>query len=102
MRVELSPFSVKVLTVVTGSINTALHDKLPPSQLPQDSIYTSIQQDLAIMAHSDSIVRSETETYAKAVVDDVLAGKTGKVWHGSNSWKTKVGQILPMRVQVSD
>lgn len=40
MRVGLAPFSVKFLTVVTGSINTALHKKLPPSQLPQDSIYT--------------------------------------------------------------
>ncbi|KAK7186789.1 hypothetical protein DPSP01_001139 [Paraphaeosphaeria sporulosa] len=99
MRVELAPFSVKVLTVVTGSIKTALHGKLPPCQLPEGSIYAPIQQQLDIMAHSDSIVRSEAEPYAEAVVSDVLAGKTGRVWHGSNSWKTKAGKILPKRVQ---
>ena len=54
------------------------------------------------MAHSDSIPRSEPEFYAEAVANDVLAGKTGKVRHGSNVWKTKVGQILPTSVQVRD
>ena len=39
--------------------------------------------------------------YAENVVKDVLAGKTGKVWHGANATLTKVtNAVMPVLVVV--
>lgn len=102
LRMELAPFGVKVLTVVTGSIQTALHDKLPPSKLPLDSLYASLEQKLIDVAKAkDTIVRQKPHSYAEAMVNDVLAGKTGIVWHRNNSSKVRyLRWILPQSIQV--
>ncbi|KAF2112332.1 oxidoreductase [Lophiotrema nucula] len=94
LRLELAPFGVKVLTVITGCIGTALHDKILPPKLIDGSIYSSLGGKLEDIANTKDPTDQDPESYAEGVVEDVLAGKTGKVWHGKNSSLIKYGHVL--------
>lgn len=83
LRLELAPFDVKVVTVVTGAVSTntlsnGLNFKLPPT-----SLYRSIEKAIAGRAvGNDGTPRQEPSLYAERVVEDVLRGANWQVWRG--------------------
>ncbi|KAI1115453.1 hypothetical protein F5Y14DRAFT_460578 [Nemania sp. NC0429] len=100
VRLELAPFGVGVLEVVTGAVKsrgqTYFGDfKLPEQSLIQASyfrLYKSIEPTIASRAQgNDGVPRMDTKEYAKAVLDDVLQRTTGRVWHGGFADQVKMG-----------
>ncbi|OQD72945.1 hypothetical protein PENDEC_c018G06803 [Penicillium decumbens] len=86
-RLELSPFGVKVLSVVTGAISTNCQTCFEDWALPTDSRYKAIESTLANVAHD--MVRTPLATYATEVVDNILCGTTGRIWLGERAEQMK-------------
>ncbi|KAK3173085.1 hypothetical protein OEA41_006414 [Lepraria neglecta] len=99
-RLELAPFGVRVVTVITGGVETnifrgkdgANYFKLPPS-----SKYLSVEKDIAATARGEHPVfgsMMQAEVFAERVVGDVLGGADGMFWRGK--WASTLGWITPM------
>jgi 1-acylglycerone phosphate reductase len=102
LRLELAPLHIAVLTVVTGAIATSFMSNIKEPQFPPNSHYRTIEEKAKILARGeDGYPRMKSEVYAELVVKDVLAGKTGKVWHGANATMTRVANVVaPVRILV--
>lgn len=103
LRVELAPLQVKVLTVVTGSIETNIQANSPEPKLPEDSKYLAAAGYLS-KSHSDQTTfrRDKPDIFAKSVIRDILHGTTGKVYRGPHSSIVRYVQpLMPMWMQVS-
>lgn len=85
-RVELSPFNVKVLSVVTGAVSTNGQTYFEDWALPANSRYKLIESTLAKTVRGiDGVPRTPLMTYANNVVDNILGGATGRVWLGERA-----------------
>ena len=102
MRLELKPLNVKVLTVVTGAIETSIHVNAPGVKLPEKSFYRAVQNRLnALKTDEVKVKRTEAHVYAEKVVNDVLGGASGKTFRGSYSSIAKYATMyLPTFVTV--
>lgn len=103
LRMEMAPFGVKVVTIVTGAIatntlNTGLNFKLPAT-----SMYRSIEDTIANRAKGgDGRPRTQPGDFAKQVVADILGGANTSIWRGSHASITKfITSWLPRSVSVS-
>ncbi|KAF7511590.1 hypothetical protein GJ744_004178 [Endocarpon pusillum] len=95
LRLELSPFGVTVLSVVTGAVKTNGQTYFGDWKLPEDSIYKPIEAKIASRAQGhDGVKRMETMDYAKKVVNDIEAGASGKVWRGSTAGAVRFGSVF--------
>ncbi|PYH83329.1 NAD(P)-binding protein [Aspergillus uvarum CBS 121591] len=82
LRLELAPFGVRVVTVMSGVVQTQIFAKHPDLEFP-GSMYEPATEGVRRMAAGDSVKDPMApEEYARRVVDDLLAGKTGLVWRG--------------------
>lgn len=85
LRIELEPFGVKVVLVVTGAVTTNFLDNKPGNHLRQDSLYTPVREEVEAMMDG-SVVKGNfvpAEGYAKSVVDNALkASPTLRFWAG--------------------
>lgn len=102
LRLELKPFNVKVLTIVTGGVksNIARTDR----QLPADSIYLPISTEYQRRTKHSQEVGMPNEKYAKSVVASVLGAGKGRrnIWNGYGSWLVWFAtRFLPAWVLVS-
>jgi 1-acylglycerone phosphate reductase len=102
LRLELAPLHISVLTVVTGAIKTSFMSNIKEPQFPPNSYYLAIEEKAKALARGeDGYSRTNREVFAENVVKDVLAGKTGKIWHGANATLTKVTTaVMPVWVVV--
>ncbi|EME89625.1 uncharacterized protein MYCFIDRAFT_63612 [Pseudocercospora fijiensis CIRAD86] len=85
LRVELAPFDVKVVTVVTGGVKSNI--ARTKRTLPENSIYLPIRD-----MYEERLVHSQSngvpnEEYARRVVGQLLT-RPGKdrIWEGGKSW----------------
>ncbi|AEO70552.1 f70860f3-57bc-4a17-a497-b85ae4cbfba3 [Thermothielavioides terrestris] len=84
MRLELAPFHVKVLSVVTGAIKTKGQSHFDDWKLPEASLYLPIEATIRDRARGqEGAPRMEAADYAKRVVSEIVKGKTGKFWYGA-------------------
>ncbi|KAK8867578.1 NAD(P)-binding protein [Apiospora arundinis] len=84
LRLELAPFGVGVLEVVTGGVKTNGQTYFGDFKLPSDSLYKSQEPLIASRAQGrDNLPRMETLEYAAAVVDEINKCTTGRFWYGS-------------------
>jgi 1-acylglycerone phosphate reductase len=102
LRVELEPFDVKVVTVVTGGVksNIARTDR----QLSKDSIYLPIEPEYLRRTKHSQEVGMPNEKYAKSVVSQVLSGRHKRqFWEGSFSYIVWfLNTFMPAKIFVSD
>ncbi|KAJ5815280.1 hydroxybutyrate dehydrogenase [Penicillium riverlandense] len=91
-RLELAPFDVKVLSVVTGAV--ASGQGAQSVVLPSDSRYKAIEPIIAARG-SNSHSRMPVVTYTTQVVDQIEAGTTGKVWLGNHAEEAKQATLNP-------
>ncbi|KAF2432016.1 short chain dehydrogenase/reductase [Tothia fuscella] len=85
LRVELAPFNVKVITIVTGGVksNIARTDRT----LPQDSIYLPISAEYVRRTKHSQEVGMPNEKYAAQVVSGVLKRRPRRnIWAGYGAW----------------
>jgi 1-acylglycerone phosphate reductase len=100
LRVELAPFGVKVITVVTGGVksNIARTDRT----LPEDSYYIPITEEYARRVKHSQEVGIPNELYARAVVPKVLAARKRQIWAGYGAWLIWFAStFLPVSLLVS-
>ncbi|ESZ94015.1 oxidoreductase, short-chain dehydrogenase/reductase family [Sclerotinia borealis F-4128] len=87
LRLELAPFNVKVLTIVSGAVKADIYKKPGEFSLPPDSIYAPIASKVADVAEGKTNPEMmETHAYALKVVADVLKERNGLVYRGN--WAT--------------
>lgn len=88
LRIELSPFNVKVINVVTGSVLTKFLDNLatPPS-LPPNSLYSPAKKEVEDVMVGDRAAKNavKVEVYAEDVARNALKSSPKKVqWLGGD------------------
>lgn len=103
LRVELAPFDVKVLTVVTGGVKSNI--ARTHRDLPENSIYLPLKEEYEHRLTHSQAMGIPNEVYAKRVVGQVLSrgsktqiwegGKAGLVWFVSNVFpKWVLGAVM--------
>ncbi|PQE25732.1 hypothetical protein CJF30_00000426 [Rutstroemia sp. NJR-2017a BBW] len=97
LRLELQPFSIKVLSVITGAVHSQGQSHFDNYALPASSLYLPIEHTIAERARgNDGRPREDTAVYAESVVRDILKGAEGKIWHGADAGAMKwMVQVLP-------
>ena len=102
LRLELAPFHVRVLTLVTGCVQADIYKKPGEFQLPPKSIYSRIFSTLADTAEGKlDPEMMPAEIYASKVVADVLKDRTGLVYRGNIATMIRIISWLPPILLVS-
>ncbi|KAG9241010.1 short chain dehydrogenase/reductase-like protein [Calycina marina] len=86
LRLELEPFNVRVMVVVTGGVQSriARNDR----QLPEGSLYLPINAEFQRRVKHSQEVGMPNQNYAKSIVASALKKRPSKwVWQGAKSWQ---------------
>ena len=97
LRLELAPFGVNVVTIITGAVASNISNNGPTVKLPADSLYRPIEPTLIELGEGkNEFGKQELNVYAENVVSDVLGGAKGKIWRGKSASLVKwAGSLLP-------
>lgn len=105
LRLELAPFGVGVLEVVTGGVKTRGQTYFDSFKLPEQSLYRNIEDVIASRAQGqDGMPRMEAAEYAAAVADEITKRTTGRFWYGQNAESTRMSTTattVPQSAMVS-
>lgn len=98
LRVELAPFDVKVITLITGGVRSLLTTKTDRI-LPATSLYKPIEEHFNRRKLYSAHVGMDPDVYAESVVKQILPGagpwpwrwfmsdaRKSWVWVGSGAW----------------
>ncbi|KAF2656417.1 NAD(P)-binding protein [Lophiostoma macrostomum CBS 122681] len=92
LRLEIAPFGVDVITIVTGAVKSMGHSHFEDHKLPEGSLYAAIASTVKDRAQGkDGIPRMEAEEYAQEVVQAIIEQRAGKFWYGQNADLVKDG-----------
>ncbi|KAL5042999.1 hypothetical protein BDW71DRAFT_216648 [Aspergillus fruticulosus] len=95
LRLELGPFHVRVLSVVTGAVKTMAQTCFSDFQLPEDSLYMPIEQTIVARAQGDDgNPREDLITYSRKVVSEITNGTSSKFWCGASAGFMRFGTAL--------
>ena len=102
LRVELAPFGVSVVTIVTGGVQSNI--ARTERELPEGSLYVPLNEEYQRRQKHSQEGAMSNEAYARSVVSKVLQKSPPKwVWEGNKSWLIWfVDSYLPKGVMVSD
>lgn len=85
LRLELAPFSVRVMVVVTGGVQSNLYRV--DRTLPETSLYLEITEDFETLVKNSQSGAIPNEVYAQGVVEECLRRKTKRTyWSGNHAW----------------
>lgn len=105
LRLEMEPFGVNVIEVVTAAVTSKGLSYFEDLKLPVDSIFRPIEATIIKRAQGkDGYPRMDTDEYATSVVDDILAGATGRIWKGAGAERTQKSSgigVVPQSLIVS-
>lgn len=105
LRLELQPFSVRVLSIVTGAVVSRGQTYMTDLKLPSSSLYKPIEETIVSRAcGNDGIPRMPTMEYAERVVGEIVGGGKGKFWWGEHAEIVKGGTTnvqVPQDMMVS-
>lgn len=91
----MAPFGVKVVTAVTGAVDTNFFVNSPEYKLPSTSRYMPMQKTIATKATGEDMQkRMKAAEYARKVVGDVLGGTNGKIWRGPMATFVRFGMTF--------
>jgi hypothetical protein len=95
LRLEMAPFNVKVITIVTGRVESNFTTNNVLRGLPPSSRYLAIKDYIAARAVGKKTPHGmTTERYARKVVSDVLGGVNGTTWRGGFATIARIGLLL--------
>ena len=83
LRIELAPFGVSVITVVTGGVKSNI--TRTKRVLPEDSLYADLEESFKRRQGHSQVVGMDTTAYAREVVTKLLAGD-GWIWKRRSIW----------------
>ncbi|KAE8375519.1 hypothetical protein BDV26DRAFT_267787 [Aspergillus bertholletiae] len=90
LRLELTPFHVKVLCIPTGAVQTQGQTYFGDFKLPEGSLYKPIEETIAARAQGQGgSERMPLMDYSTHVAAQVENGATGRLWCGANAASTK-------------
>lgn len=98
---ELAPLNVRVLTLVTGGVQTNFLNNQPTPELSEDSYYSGIKN---VIEEQPENIRFgvSPESFAQEVIQQVEKGTTGKYWIGGGvNLLHPLVWLCPQRVIVS-
>ncbi|KAJ5108881.1 hypothetical protein N7456_005556 [Penicillium angulare] len=102
LRLEMMPLGIRVLTVITGAVETNIMKNGSVPSLDPLLPYHKAQQQIARLASGDdSVTRMKREEFAEKVIEDMLRGRNGKVWRGASASVTQFASLF-MPVTVLD
>ena len=103
LRIELAPFAVNVLTVVVGAIETGFQENNRSVDLPQGSKYHAVKDKIdAIARWETGDRRTKVADFATMLADDVLGGKVGMTYRGSQASVARYASaLMPISLMVS-
>ena len=105
LRLEIAPFGVDVLEIVTGAVQSRGQTYFDKFTLPQDSLYKPIETKIASRAQGkDGRPRMDLTEYSTAVVDAIVKREAGKFWYGQNAEMVKMSTVatsVPQSAMVS-
>ncbi|KAF2818684.1 putative hydroxybutyrate dehydrogenase [Ophiobolus disseminans] len=86
LRLEVEPFGVNVIEIVTGAVKTLGQSYFSDYALPADSLYKSVEASVKSRAQgNDGLPRMPLEEYSVAVTDEIINRTPGKFWYGQNA-----------------
>ncbi|KAJ9609870.1 NADPH-dependent 1-acyl dihydroxyacetone phosphate reductase [Cladophialophora chaetospira] len=98
LRVELAPFDVKVITIVSGGVKSNISSHVK-RVLPEDSVYSPLEQNYVRRQGHSQEGAMLNKAYAESVVKQVLPGsgpwpwtwllrdaRKRWIWEGNKSW----------------
>ncbi|KAI9904263.1 hypothetical protein N3K66_000792 [Trichothecium roseum] len=89
MRIELAPLGVRVVTVVSGGVDTASirEGGARPGSVPADSFYRELAHSIESNEQARGVQGTAPVTYAAQVAEDLLSASPGPmIWRGAFSW----------------
>jgi 1-acylglycerone phosphate reductase len=99
LRLELAPFGIKVINLMTGAVRSTFHDNAPNATLPSTSMY-NVAKDVVekAMAGGDAAANgSDPVKWAEQTVNDL--SKTNPsywLWRGTYSLQVRLASFLPI------
>jgi short-subunit dehydrogenase len=102
LRLEVEPFNIRVISLVTGSVatNVMSHSNLT---LPENSLYQKALPEIQTRGVGmDVSNKSAPADFAREVVKDILGGASGPVWRGAMASMVKLmSKYMPTGILVS-
>ncbi|KAJ8060543.1 hypothetical protein OCU04_010859 [Sclerotinia nivalis] len=115
LRLELEPFGVKVILIVTGVVRTKFFENQPSVRLPDNSPYAPARDIVEPAAAGDVELKTavDVDVYTNKVVENALkknpqthlwvGGDAWTVWFASSFlWHTIWDSVLPARWNISE
>lgn len=100
LRVELAPFGVRVVTVVTGGVISNIG--CTSRELPEESLFLPLAEEYHYRQTHSQAMGVPAEDYARRVASKVLGGRSNVMWEGGKSWLVWFANgFLPKWVLVS-
>jgi 1-acylglycerone phosphate reductase len=98
LRIELSPFNVKVVNVVTGSVLTRFMENLAsPPRLPPNSLYSPAKKEVEELMLGELALENamKVEVYAEGVASNALKSNPKKIqWIGGETFLIWLGDTF--------
>jgi 1-acylglycerone phosphate reductase len=98
LRLELEPFGIKVVELVTGLVQTNIYQNSPTASLPANSVYNVAKEDVekflgGAEAHSAG---ADATQWAKEVVQELSKEKLpAHVWKGAQTLQVRIASMFP-------
>lgn len=97
LRLELQPFGIKVVNLVTGGVKSTFFKNAPNPILPADSMYNIAKEAIEAHMGGNQSEHLDSATWAKQVAKDISQKKPPHlVWRGTLSNTAKLVSVLPI------
>ncbi|KAI1278203.1 hypothetical protein F5Y07DRAFT_361054 [Xylaria sp. FL0933] len=98
LRLELEPFNIKVINLMTGGVRSTFHSNAPEAKLPPTSLYNVAKEPIEkVMSGADAVNGSDPTHWADEVVKELSKRNPPHwVWKGKFSTIVRVASHLPV------
>lgn len=99
MRLELAPFGIKVINMLTGSVQSTFFDNTPSATLPPTSVYNVAKETIEKVMSGGETASSGTDRvqWAERVVKDLSKPNPPYwVWRGKFATQVRMAMFLPI------
>lgn len=100
LRLELEPFNIKVINLMTGSVRSTFHDNAPTATLPPTSLYNVAKETVEkAMSGANAANGSDPDAWADQVVKDLSKRNPPYwVWQGKFALLVRIASHLPVGI----
>ncbi|RGP70970.1 hypothetical protein FSPOR_3657 [Fusarium sporotrichioides] len=98
LRLELEPFGIRVINLLTGAVKSTFFVNAPDAELPKDSIYSVAKEEIesTMAGNMPGLVKQDITTWAKQVAADLSQRKVPYlVSRGGAAGTARYATLLP-------